>query len=145
MSTAPETSDPLHYEPPAAMARLEAAVTVVLRIGLALSMAVLVVGTLVTLAAASTSAQAGRTVGALRHGAAHPGGLAIPRSVGAVARGLAHGQGPAIVLLGVLLLVLTPISRVAVSAVVYAREHDTTFVVISVVVFALLVASFALG
>jgi uncharacterized membrane protein len=136
---------PLDYEPPARILRLEAAVAVVLRIGVATSSAVLALGTVITVVAASTSSQAQRTVGALRHGAAHPAGLAIPRTLVDVLRGIVHGDGPAIVMVGVLLLILTPITRVAVSLAVYAMERDTTFVVITATVLVLLIASFALG
>ena len=139
------TDGPLDYEPPAGIRRLEAAVTVVLRVGVTVSSAVLVLGTVITVVAASTSAEARRTVGALRHGAAHPGGLNIARSLGDVFHGVVHGNGPAIVMVGVLLLILTPITRVAVSLVVYAMERDTTFVVITATVLVLLIASFALG
>jgi uncharacterized membrane protein len=137
--------EPLDYQPPARTLRLEAAVTVVLRVGVAASSVVLALGTVITVVAASTSPQARRTVGALRHGAAHPVGLAVSRSLGDIAHGVVRGNGPAIVMVGVLLLILTPITRVAVSLAVYARERDTTFVVISATVLALLIVSFALG
>jgi uncharacterized membrane protein len=136
---------PLAYEPPAGVRRLEKAVAVVLRIGVAVSSALLLVGTVVTITASATSGQARRTVAALRAGAAHPGGLAIARNVGDVAHGLRHLQGPDVVILGVAVLVLTPIARVAVSLAVYAAERDGRFVAITAVVLAMLLASFALG
>ena len=132
----------LDYVPPGDVGRLEKAVSVVLRIGVSVSALMLTAGTLVTLV---TAKGATRAVASLRRGVAHPSGLTVPRSVAGVAHGVVHGQGPALVMLGVLLLVLTPITRVAVSLAVYAREHDTTFVVITAVVLALLISSFALG
>jgi uncharacterized membrane protein len=135
----------LAYEPPAGVRRLEAAVAVVLRIGVTISSMLLVVGTVVTLVASSTSRQARQTVASLRAGAAHPTGLAIARNVGDVVHGLRHLQGPDVVILGVAVLVLTPIVRVAVSLAVYAAERDGRFVAITAVVLAMLLASFALG
>jgi len=138
-------SHPLVYEPPAGIRRLEAAVALVLRVGVAISSALILVGTVMTVTASSTAREARRTVAALRAGAAHPAGLAIPRTAGDVFHGLRHAQGPDIVILGVVLLVLTPIARVAVSMFVYLYERDATFVVITAVVLTLLLTSFALG
>jgi uncharacterized membrane protein len=135
----------LGYDPPAEVRRLESAVAVVLRIGVTLSSALLVVGTVITLVASSTSHQARRTVASLRAGAAHPAGLAIARNVGDVVHGLGHLQGPDVVILGVAVLVLTPIVRVAVSLAVYAADRDGRYVAITAVVLAMLLASFALG
>ena len=136
---------PLAYEPPAAIRRLEAAVGLVLRAGVAVSSVLMLVGTIVTVTASATAHDARRTVAALRAGAAHPAGLPIPRNAGDVLHGLRHLQGPDLVILGVILLVLTPVARVAASMVVYATERETTFVVITAVVLALLLMSFALG
>ena len=54
-----------------------------------------------------------------------------------------HGQG--IAMLGLLLLIATPVARVAVSIVLFARERDYTFVLITSTVLALLILSFVLG
>jgi uncharacterized membrane protein len=48
-------------------------------------------------------------------------------------------------MLGLLLLIATPVLRVAVSAIGFALEHDKRFVVITLVVLAVLVGSFAVG
>jgi uncharacterized membrane protein len=54
-----------------------------------------------------------------------------------------HGQG--IVMLGLLVLILTPILRVAFSIVIFAVERDRRFVTITSAVLLLLLVSFALG
>lgn len=54
-----------------------------------------------------------------------------------------HGQG--IAMLGLLLLIATPVMRVAVSIVLFARAHDLTYVLITATVLLLLMLSFALG
>jgi len=54
-----------------------------------------------------------------------------------------HGQG--IAMLGLLLLIATPVMRVAVSIALFVRERDYTFVLITTTVLLLLLLSFALG
>jgi uncharacterized membrane protein len=62
-----------------------------------------------------------------------------------VVRGIQHSQGRAIVTLGLLLLVATPVLRVAVSVIAFVYQRDRTFVVITSVVLLLLITSFMLG
>ena len=54
-----------------------------------------------------------------------------------------HGQG--IAMLGLLLLIATPVMRVAVSIGIFVRERDFTFVLITTTVLLLLLLSFVLG
>jgi len=54
-----------------------------------------------------------------------------------------HGQG--IAMLGLLLLIATPVARVALSIILFARERDFTFVLITTTVLLLLILSFVLG
>ena len=56
---------------------------------------------------------------------------------------MGHGQG--IAMLGLLLLIATPVARVALSIILFARERDYTFVLITSTVLLLLIASFTLG
>jgi uncharacterized membrane protein len=65
--------------------------------------------------------------------------------VPSVIRGLEHSQGRAIVMAGLLLLIATPVVRVAISVLAFVYQRDRTFVVITSVVLALLLTSFALG
>jgi uncharacterized membrane protein len=62
-----------------------------------------------------------------------------------VIQGLEHSQGRAIVMAGLLLLIATPVLRVAISVLAFVYQRDRTFVVITSVVLALLLTSFALG
>ena len=59
--------------------------------------------------------------------------------------GLAHAQGQAIIVAGLLLLIATPVARVAISIATFAIEKDWTYVVITTIVLLLLIASFLLG
>ena len=72
-------------------------------------------------------------------------GAEFPHSVPTVVRGLQHSQGRAIVMAGILLLIATPVLRVAVSVLAFVYQRDRTFVVITSVVLALLLTSFLLG
>lgn len=69
----------------------------------------------------------------------------FPHTLGGVASGAADLRGQAVVALGLLLLVATPVVRVAVSIAGFAFQRDRTFVVITSCVLGLLVLSFALG
>lgn len=64
-----------------------------------------------------------------------PAGL---RQVGAVVAGALAGNPAAIVQLGVLLLVATPIARVAASVVTFALQRDALYVGVTLVVLAAL-------
>jgi uncharacterized membrane protein len=74
----------------------------------------------------------------------HPG-AAFPRTVAEVMQGVRGMRGQAIAAVGLMLLVATPVARVAVSILAFAYERDWAFVAITSVVFALLLLSFVLG
>ena len=69
----------------------------------------------------------------------------FPHTLADVLSGIAHMNGAALVMLGLLLLIATPVMRVAVSIVGFAYQGDRTYVIITSVVLALLLLSFALG
>lgn len=62
-------------------------------------------------------------------------------SFGGLAEGLAALRPQAIAQLGLLVLVATPILRVATSLVAFALEHDRLYVVLTAMVLAILLAS----
>jgi uncharacterized membrane protein len=72
-------------------------------------------------------------------------GAAFPHTLADVARGVRAGRGRAMVTVGLLLLIATPVVRVAVSVVAFALERDARYVVITTVVLGLLFLSFFLG
>ena len=61
--------------------------------------------------------------------------------LGAIVRGALHGSGRAIIQLGLLLLIATPVARVAFSAVAFAIERDYLYVAITLVVLVILLYS----
>jgi uncharacterized membrane protein len=72
-------------------------------------------------------------------------GAAFPHSPGSVLAELKQFRGRAVVVLGLLLLIATPVMRVAVSVMAFVYERDRIFVVITSIVLTLLLLSFALG
>ena len=72
-------------------------------------------------------------------------GAAFPHTLHDVLRGVRDGRGQAIVMIGLLLLIATPVVRVAVSILAFVYERDWRYVVITTLVLGLLVLSFVLG
>lgn len=70
---------------------------------------------------------------------------AFPRTVGQVLQGVRDFRGRAITVIGLMLLIATPVMRVAVSIAVFACERDRVFTTITSLVLALLLLSFVLG
>jgi uncharacterized membrane protein len=69
----------------------------------------------------------------------------FPHTIASVIAGATHLRGQAIVMLGLLLLIATPVMRVAASILVFWHERDATYAVITSVVLTLLLLSFLLG
>ncbi len=67
------------------------------------------------------------------------------RTLGDVVDGLRHARGQALVALGLLVLVATPVLRVAASIGLFAIQRDRAFVATTSLVLTLLVTSFLLG
>ena len=72
-------------------------------------------------------------------------GAALPHAPGDIARGLAAGRGQAVVVLGLLLLIATPVLRVAVSMIGFLVARDRAFAAISAIVLFVLGLAFFLG
>lgn len=77
----------------------------------------------------------------------HPAGFSahslqsFPQTLGEVWSGLLTLQPQAIIVLGLLLLIATPVLRVAVSVVAFALEHDRHYVIITLIVLTILLFS----
>jgi uncharacterized membrane protein len=67
-----------------------------------------------------------------------PAGL---RGVAGVLKGAGQGQALSVIQLGLLLLIATPVARVAFACVAFAMQRDRSYVVISLVVLAVLLYS----
>lgn len=69
----------------------------------------------------------------------------FPHTISDVMAGVATFRGTAIATLGLLLLIATPVTRVAISIFAFIYQRDRTFVAITAVVLMLLLLSFLLG
>jgi uncharacterized membrane protein len=69
----------------------------------------------------------------------------VPHSLHEVVTGIAKLHGQSIVAAGLLLLILTPVMRVAVSILAFRAQRDRTYVLITSAVLMLLLLSFVLG
>lgn len=119
---------------------VELVTTRLLRVGVVASLVVVVVGMVVTFlqhrSYLSSAAALDRLV---------ESGAAFPHTVPSVARGVLAGEGDAVVMAGLLMLVATPVVRVAGLVLAFAYQRDRPYVVVTSLVLVLLLASFALG
>ncbi|MFI5228872.1 MAG: DUF1634 domain-containing protein [Gemmatimonadales bacterium] len=67
------------------------------------------------------------------------------RSIGGIVRAAFSGDASGVVQLGLLLLILTPIARVAFTLVAFVLQRDATYVVVTAIVLALLLFGLVFG
>jgi uncharacterized membrane protein YfcA len=104
----------------------EIAIGNVLRFGVLTSLAVLLVGIVYFYSL--------RLLGLLHH-------PVFPDTLAGVMNGLIHGDSVSIIMLGLVILLATPVLRVAVSIFAFAIEEDRTYVIITSLVLAILLFS----
>ena len=112
--------------------RIEVIIGALLRTGVMLAAAVVLFGAVVYLA------RHGQEIAS--YGVFH-GEPETLRSVSAIVHGALHMSGRAIIQLGLLLLIATPVARVAFSAVAFAIERDFLYVGITLFVLGVLLYS----
>lgn len=83
-------------------------------------------------------------IGYLRAGS-KSGPIVYPHTASQVFLGLGRHDPVAVISLGLLVLLLTPVLRVLVSVVTFALEHDWRYTGITLLVFFILLVSFLLG
>ena len=122
--------------------KVELAISLVLRIGVVVSVAVIAAGLGLMFA---------------HHGAYLPirghfsykeltsKSTPFPHSFASLGHSIAQGEGRGIVVLGVLILILTPILRVAVGVVSFLYEKDPPMALVTLYVLVVLVGSFFLA
>jgi uncharacterized membrane protein len=125
--------------------RLEILVARVLRTGVLLSLAVTTIGLVMLLARPASARSVSRSLPPLRHGVERSPAVHYPHTITAVLSRSFEGHGSALVMLGLLLMLLVPVARVAASAVAFVLARDRSFVVITLIVLVVLVSSFAIG
>lgn len=124
----------------AASQRVEAFISYLLRSGVLLSLAIIVLGMLISFLRHPQYLSDPQELERLTSP-----GAAFPRTVGQVVDGVRRLSGQAIVVVGLLLLVITPVMRVAASIVMFVCEKDGIFVAVTSAVLVLLIVSFLLG
>ena len=129
----PATADPR-------VRRTELVISMVLRVGVVASLVLIVAGLVVSFVHHPDY----RTSSVVRQ-AVITGKTSYPHSAGSVISALAAGQGRGIVTLGLLVLLLTPIARVAVSVLIYSFQRDFLFVAVTSFVLVVLLLSFVIG
>ncbi len=72
-------------------------------------------------------------------------GTSAPHQLGPVLRGALHGAPMGIVTLGLLVLLVTPVVRVAIGLIGFAREHDGPMTAATAFVLTMLLLGFLLG
>ena len=112
--------------------RIEVIIGTLLRTGVLLSATVVLIGGVLYLV------RSGHQVANYRTFHGEPGRL---KSMSDIAHGAAELDPRAIIQLGLLLLIATPVARVAFSAVAFGIERDSMYVVITLIVLAILLYS----
>jgi uncharacterized membrane protein len=112
--------------------KMDIAIGVLLRAGVILAVAVVLGGGIGYLASHGTS---------IPDYHEFSGAPADMRSIAGIVGGALHGSSRSIIQLGLLLLIATPIARVAFSAAAFAVERDRLYVFITLIVLAVLLGS----
>ena len=122
--------------------QVEIVISWVLRIGVVTSLAVVVVGLALIFAQRPKLWSSPTALQELTRRDA-----AFPHTLSAVFQGASRtqGQGEAVVAIGLLLLILTPVARVAVSVLAFLYQRDHVFTLITLTVFIILLMSFVIG
>ncbi len=108
--------------------------------GVLTSLAVILVGTLVTFLHHPEYISSPQELARLTQG-----GAGFPHTLRDVVAGLAALRGQALVVLGLLILIATPVVRVAVTVLVFLEERDRTYIAITATVLILLILSSFVG
>jgi uncharacterized membrane protein len=133
-----------------AVAEMETTVAYALRYGVLLSFLVILAASAWLFVDGGTGYAGVRMSGpsAVDHLVAyHAGGSTVwfPTTPGQVFDGVRHGRPYALIGLGLLILIATPVFRVAVSVLTFAYERDRTYTLITLYVLTVLIVSFVIG
>ena len=120
---------------------VELLISNLLRIGVVSSLAIVVIGTVMSFVRHPEYVTGEKALERLTT----PGTAAVPHTIRDVLQGVRDGRGQSVVIIGLLLLIATPVVRVAVSIFAFVYEKDRRYVVITTIVLLLLLLSFVLG
>ena len=119
---------------------VDIAISVLLRTGVLLSVGIIIVGTVITFVHHPEYVSSPPALGILTAPSSR-----FLNTISGVVAGVRRGSGQAIVMAGLLLLIATPVARVALSIVVFIIERDRLYAVMTTVVLLILLIAFALG
>jgi uncharacterized membrane protein len=119
---------------------VEIMISTILRTGVLASLALVVAGTVLSFAHHPAYFSSPAELQRLTHADGF-----FPHTLGAIIAGTGHLQGESLIMLGLLLLIATPVVRVAASIFAFIYQRDRIFVLITCTVLILLLASFFLG
>ena len=117
-----------------------AAIVTVLRVGVVSSIAIMLVGMTVTFVHHPEYFSTSPALGALTSPNER-----FPKTLLDVISGGWRGRGQAIVMAGLLVLIATPVARVALSVVVFVKVRDRLYAAITSAVLMILLVSFSVG
>jgi uncharacterized membrane protein len=132
------TGEPLSAD--TRVSRMELAISTLLRAGILISLAIVLTGVVVMYVHHPDYLSSAEPLEHLKST-----DYKFPNTLTGIFKDALDGQGRAIVLLGVFVLFMTPVLRVAVSIVGFLMEKDWKFVAITSVVLATLLLSLVLG
>ncbi len=120
----------------------ELAISLVLRVGVGLAVILVVTGLIVVFARLGGQVPTGH-----RHSYKAYTSLTtpFPRSVSQLLTSIASGEGQGIIELGLVVLLLTPVLRVAVGVLTFLYEEDIRMALITLFVLIVLLGSFVIG
>jgi uncharacterized membrane protein len=116
------------------------AIALLLRVGVIVSMTVILSGLVLSFIHHPQYVRSRTALGTLTDAR-----VEYPHRLRDVVGQVREGRGQAIVMLGLLLLIATPVSRVAFAVVAFAIERDRLYVAIAAMVLLLLLLSFLAG
>jgi uncharacterized membrane protein len=142
---------PPEVEGDAAVADMEAIISIALRYGVLLSFFIVLLGSIWFFLAgragyadlSTTGRHAVSSLTAFHSG--NKGAVHSPTTPGDVITGLRQGKPYALIALGLLLLIATPVFRVAVSVFTFLWERDRLYAAITAYVLTVLIVSFLIG
>ena len=120
--------------------RVELVISNLLRIGVVASLVVILIGTVISFVHHPGYLQSAGDLPTLT-----APGKAVPNTLHDTVKGIGEMRGQAIVVAGLLMLIATPVLRVAFSIIAFLLQKDLIFAAITAVVLALLLLSFVLG
>jgi uncharacterized membrane protein len=119
---------------------MDTAITALLRAGVLLSVVIILAGMVVTFVHHPDYFSSRPALGALTTPGSH-----FPRTISEVIAGVRRGNGQAIMTLGLLVLIATPVARVALSIVIFVIARDRLYTAITTAVLMILLIGFAIG